>query len=213
MYHSLLFFVSHHRLVVLLMAELCASVCLVMTCALGKSSISASHYAGGGTSARGLQALLAPGPLLIPLAIDHSREGVLKLPGNAVRDSHDTSQKQTSRLSVPERSREEAERRAVVHGRIGDVEGERCDWRVHQNAKVVAQICTGDAECPHRGQDERVASEEEWDRGVFDEGVKKERGNGLVGEGFVVAVEDSVSASFVWCRVWLRLERKHTGSP
>lgn len=164
-----------------------------MYVALGMPSITAKHIAKGGTGAQSLQALLALGPLLIPLLIDHSREGVLELSRNAVCDSHDASQEQTGGLSVPQRGREEAECRAVVHGRVGDVEGERGDWCVHENAEIVTEVRAGHAERPHGGQDEGVAGEEEGDRGVFDERVLEEGRDGLVGEGFVVASKKRVS--------------------
>lgn len=149
-----------------------------------------------------LQALLALGALLVSLLVDHACEGVLELPGNAVRNGNNASQQQTSRLAVPQRGCEEAERRAVIHGRVGHIEWERGHRRVHQDAKVVAEVCACDAERPHRGQDEGVAGEEERDRGVLDEWVLEERRGGLIGEGFVVA-ERYVS---VLRRVW-RLDR------
>lgn len=135
----------------------------------------------------GLQALLALCPLLVALLVDHACEGIFELPRDAVRNSYNTSQEQTSGLSVPQRGCEEAERRTVVHGRVGDVEGERGDWGIHEDAEVVTEVGTGDAERPHRSQDEGVAGEEERDGGVLDEWVLEEGRNGLCGESFIVA--------------------------
>ena len=157
------------------------------------SSISASHFAGDGMDVASLQALLALGTLLVALLIDHAGEGVFELAGNGIRDSNDSSQEQTSRLAVPQRGREEAERRAVVHGRVGDVEWERGDWSVHQDAEVVAQVGTGDAERPHGSQDEDVTSQEERNGRVFDDGVQEQGRRRLVGEGFVVTGKQRVS--------------------
>lgn len=76
----------------------------------------------------------------------------------------------------------------MVHGCLADVEREGCDWLIHQNAEVVPEVGSGDAERPHRCQDEGVAHEEEGDRGVFDERVEEGGVGRLGGKGFIVAL-------------------------
>lgn len=143
---------------------------------------------------KSLQAFLALGPVFIPLLVDHACEGIFELAGNAVSDSDHACEEQSRGLSVPQRGRQEAECRAVVHRRVGDVEWERGHGRVHEDTEVITQVGAGDAERPHRGQDERVSGEEERDGGVFHEWVLEERGGGLVGEGFVVAIESRLAS-------------------
>lgn len=98
----------------------------------------------------------------------------------------------------------------MVHGRIGDVEGEGCDGFVHEDAEVVAEVGAGDAECVHGGQDEGVAREEEGDCRVFDQRGEEGWGGGLGGESFIVAKERYVLAGWqvemcLLC-VYLRVE-------
>lgn len=76
----------------------------------------------------------------------------------------------------------------MVHGRIGDVERKRCHRRIHKDAKVVAQIGTGNAEGVHRCQDERVSGDEEGDRGIFDKRGFEEGRHWLYSKGFFVSV-------------------------
>lgn len=76
----------------------------------------------------------------------------------------------------------------MVHGRLADVERERRNRLVHQDAEVVAQIRAGHAERPHGGEHQGVAGEEERDGGVFDERGEEGGVRRLRGEGFVVAV-------------------------
>jgi hypothetical protein len=104
-----------------------------------------------------LDALLSLPPLLVPLGINHAREGVLPPPRNAVCRSDDACQQDACRLSVPKRGCQEAHGATMVHGCLADVERKGGDWRVHEDAKVVAEIGPRDAERPHRGQDEGVA--------------------------------------------------------
>lgn len=135
-----------------------------------------------------LDALLSLFALRVPLRVDHTRERILPAPSNAIRCRNKTRQQHTRGLSKPQRGREETKRRAMVHGCIGDIEGKRGNRFVHQDAKVVTQICARDAEGVHAGEHEGVAHEEERDRGVLDEGVEEGRVRGLRGESFIVAV-------------------------
>lgn len=68
------------------------------------------HVAEDNVQRKRLQALLALGALLVPLPVDHTREGVLELASDGVRDSNNASQEQARRLAVPQRGCEEAER-------------------------------------------------------------------------------------------------------
>jgi hypothetical protein len=159
-----------------------------------------------------LQPLLAPLPLLIPLPVNHLGEGVLVRPRDGIRAGHQARQEQPSGLPVPDGGREERERRAVVHGRVGDVERERRHGRVHEDAEVVAQVRARYAERVHGRQHERVACQEERDGRVRDRGVGEERGRGLVGEGFVVAVRvGAVSFFFLFFKFFGVLSRMLRG--
>jgi hypothetical protein len=76
----------------------------------------------------------------------------------------------------------------MIHGRFADIERETRHRRVHEDAKVVAEVGARDAEGVHGCQDEGVSREEERDCGVFDE-RGGEGGVGRLGrEGFVVSV-------------------------
>jgi hypothetical protein len=80
----------------------------------------------------------------------------------------------------------------VIHGRLAHVERERRDRLVHEDAEVVSEVCARDTECPHGGQDERVAGDEERDGGVFDERGEESWVGWLRCEGFVVPVYDTL---------------------
>jgi hypothetical protein len=133
-----------------------------------------------------LYSLLPLLSLLIPLRINHARERILPPPRDTIRRRNNARQEQSRRLSIPQRSGQKAQRAAMIHGRLADVERERRYRRVHQDAEVVAKICACDAERPHGGQDESVAGEEEGNRGIFDEGVEESGVGWLGGKGFVV---------------------------
>jgi hypothetical protein len=60
--------------------------------------------------------------------------------------------------------------------------------RIHQDAKVVAQVGTGEAQGIHASQDEEVAEQEQRDAGIFDEGLEEQRVRRLVHETLVVQV-------------------------
>jgi hypothetical protein len=143
--------------------------------------------------AQRLQPLLALTALLVPLLVNHAREGVLPVARNGVRNGDNARKQQPRGLAEPQGRGEEAQRGAVVHGRGRDVEGEARHGRVHQDAKVVAQVRARDAQRPHARQHERVARQEERDRRVLDQRVEERRVRGLRGESLVVAVRERVS--------------------
>jgi hypothetical protein len=60
--------------------------------------------------------------------------------------------------------------------------------RIHQDAKVIAQVCSGEAQRVHTSEHEEVAEEEKWDAGIFDERLEEQRVGGLVHETLVVEV-------------------------
>jgi hypothetical protein len=142
---------------------------------------------------RRLHALLALPPLLVTLRINHAREGIFPSPRDTVSRRDYASQEKTRRLAIPQRSSQEAQSAAVIHGRLADVEREGCDGRVHEDAEVVAQVGASDAERPHGCQDEGVAGEEEGNCGVFYKRGEERWVCGLGGESFVVTVVVCVS--------------------
>lgn len=115
--------------------------------------------------------LSAPGlrPLLLALLVDASRERVLKAKRNKVDNKHLDRQKHTGWLPVPERCSKEAQGRAVVHRRIGNVEWEASNTGVHKDTEVVTEIRAGEAESPHAGDNEDISGEEEPNGDVLDE--------------------------------------------
>lgn len=78
-----------------------------------------------------------------------------------VRNKHQGSQQQAGHLSSVQRDSEEAHRATPVHGRAGDIEREPRDGGIHQDAEIVAQIGTRDAQRPHTREDENVSGAEE----------------------------------------------------
>lgn len=126
--------------------------------------------------------------LLLALLVDASRERVLEAKRNKVDHQHLDGQEHTGRLSVPERRSEEAQGRAVVHWRIGNVEGEAGDAGIHQDTEVVAEIGAGEAEGPHTGDNENISGEEEPDGDVLDESCLEIWVSWLATEGLLVEV-------------------------
>lgn len=51
----------------------------------------------------------------------------------------------------------------MVHRRAGHVERETRDHLIHQDTKVIAQICSRDSKRPHAAQHQRVAAQEQAD--------------------------------------------------
>lgn len=86
-----------------------------------------------------LLAGLLRSPFPLALGIYLRRERVLELEGYMVDDVDPCGQQDTSRLSEEQSGSEEAHRRAPVHGRAADIEGEARHHLVKQEAKVVTQ--------------------------------------------------------------------------
>lgn len=130
-------------------------------------------------------------PLALPLSIDARSKGVLEAQRNKVHEQHPDSQQDTSWLAKDKRGAQETHGRAIVHGRIGDVEREPGDHVVHQDAEVVSQKGTRDAQRPGRGDDEGVTGREEGIADVGGQRALESRVRGLVTEGALVeAVAD-----------------------
>lgn len=125
-------------------------------------------------------------PLRITLGVDASGEGVLEAQGNEIDKQHPDGQKNTGRLAKDEGGAQEAHGRAVVHGRVGDVEGEARDHVVHQDAEVVAQEGSRDAQGPCRRDDEDVAGGEEGVADVCGQRSLESWVRGLVAQGALV---------------------------
>lgn len=88
----------------------------------------------------------------------HSQENsLLVTQRNQVNGEHLQCQQDPCRLPVHDRGAKKGQRRSVVHWRIGDVERERCHPVIHENAKVIAQICAGNAQSPHATEHEKIA--------------------------------------------------------
>ena len=105
----------------------------------------------------------------IPIAIPTNHRGeigerqnsLLKPQRDQIHNQHLNCKQHPSRFPVENGSTEKAESAPVVHGRTGDVEREAGDGLIHKNTKVVAQVGTGDAESPHRGQNEGITDDEQ----------------------------------------------------
>lgn len=106
-----------------------------------------------------LAALLRP----LPLRIDLRRERILKAQCDLVDNQHESAENKPSRLSIPQRGAHEAHEASIVHWRPGNVEREARHDVVHQDAKVIAEICARDPQRPHAAQDEDIATGDEAD--------------------------------------------------
>ncbi len=104
---------------------------------------------------------LGRGTLPVPLGIDRGGEGVLVAQGDLVDDEDPGAQQDAGGLAVQQGGADEAGRRAIVHGGVGDVEGEAGDHVVHEDAKVVAEEGARDAERPRRRHHQDVAAGEQ----------------------------------------------------
>lgn len=96
------------------------------------------------------------------------------------------SEDDAGRLSEQQGGTQEAHGRAVVHGGVGDVEGETGDNVVHQDAEVITQEGARDTKLPCGGNDEKVAKTQEGIGGVGDQGTLEGRVRGLVTQGALV---------------------------
>ena len=108
---------------------------------------------------------------------------LFKLQRNEVHDKYLQRQQPAGDFPFIQRNPQEAQRRAPVHGRAGDVEGKTLDLLVHQDAEVVAEKGPRDAQPVVAAQHENVARGEERDaQGRLVQGWVERLG----GQGFVV---------------------------
>lgn len=133
-----------------------------------------------------LPALLPLLSLAVSLCVDLSSEGVLQRQGDLVDDPDPRGQQQARRLAVQDGRAQEAARRAPVHGRISDVEGEAGNHVVHQDPEVVAEESPRDAQSPGRADDEDIARSNESIGEILGLGGFEQRVGGLVAQGTLV---------------------------
>ena len=108
------------------------------------------------------------GSLLVALGIDGGGEWVLERNGNGVDDEDPKGEENTSGLSVQKSGSEEAERRAVIHRRAGNVEREASNHLVLEDAKVVTKEGALDTQLPSGRCDQEVANGKERIGSVLD---------------------------------------------
>lgn len=120
-------------------------------------------------------------PFLGPLLVDACSEWVLILQSNQIDRQHPRGKKYTRRSAVHQRRAEETHGRAVVHGRVADVEGESGDHFFHEDTAVVAKEGACNAQGVRRGQNQDVTE--------CDQPIAKIRGNSGLEErmGWLVA--------------------------
>ena len=87
---------------------------------------------------------------------------------------------------IPESDGDKAHRAAPVHGIGHNVERESSDHVVHEDAKVVSQVCSRDAERPHGAEHKHVSGKEERRSSGAHSRVLEERVGGLGLECLVV---------------------------
>lgn len=141
---------------------------------------------GKGALLRLLTPLLSRRLLPIPLGVNLGGEGVLVAQGDVVDEEDPRGDENSRGLPEVKRHTEEAHGGAVVHGGIGDVEGEARDDVIHEDAEVVAKEGAGDAEGPGGGDDEDIASDNEGIGGELHGGSVEKRMGGLLAEGTLV---------------------------
>lgn len=99
--------------------------------------------------------------LLLPLRVNTGGERIFESQGNKVHRQHLSGQQNPRGLPKPKRRSQEAHRRSVIHRGTRDIEREPRNHTVHQDAKVVTQVCARDTESPHGREDEHIAASEE----------------------------------------------------
>lgn len=115
---------------------------------------------------------------------------LLELQRNPVSHVDQNGQEHTSWFAIPQRSSHETHRRAPVHRTTCYIEWEASDHIIHQDAKVVSQVCACDAQSPHRGEDEDIAAGKEGNGERFGERIGYDfRVGRLVLEGAGVAIK------------------------
>lgn len=107
------------------------------------------------------------------------------LEGEIVHRENLSRQEQACDFARVQSNSQEAQCAAPIHGGASDVEGESGHGGIHQDAKVVAEVGSGDAQSPHTRQYESVSSNEQ---DVRDVGLVDWLEKGLVLQGFVIQV-------------------------
>jgi hypothetical protein len=72
--------------------------------------------------------------------------------------------------------------------RIWNCGSQTYHWCIHQDTEVITQIGTSYAQGVHAGENEEVAKEEEWNAGIFDEGLEEKWVRGLVRQALIVDI-------------------------
>lgn len=103
--------------------------------------------------------LLLPLPLLINLR----GERIFKPQRNLIHHQNQRTQHQPGRFPKPQRRPHKTHRTPIVHRAPTDIEGKPCDNLIHQNSKIISQICPRDPQSPHTRQHENIAARDEAD--------------------------------------------------
>lgn len=98
--------------------------------------------------------LLLPLPLLINLR----GERIFKPQRNLIHHQNQHTQHQPGRFPKPQRRPHKTHRTPIVHRAPTDIEGKPCDNLIHQNSKIISQICPRDPQSPHTRQHENIAA-------------------------------------------------------
>lgn len=133
-----------------------------------------------------LALLLARSTLPFPLGIDLGGEGVLEAQRDLVHKVDPGREHYAGGAAVDERGAQEAHGGAVVHGRVGEIEGKAGDDVIHQDAEVVAQEGAGDAQRPCRRDDQDISSGDQGVAGVRGDVGLEQRVRRLVAQGALV---------------------------
>lgn len=86
--------------------------------------------------------------LTFALGVDSRSERILKSQGDVVDKANPEGEQDTGGLAIPNCGSEEAASRASVHGRACHIEGEASHHLVQENAKVVTEERSSNAESP-----------------------------------------------------------------
>lgn len=106
---------------------------------------------------------------------------------NQIHHQYLGGQQDAHRLPIQNGSAQKRHGRPVIHRRARDVERERLDNVVHQDAKVIAQVSAGNSECPHAAQHEDVATSDQRVRDVIRGGALEQRVRRLRTESSLIA--------------------------
>lgn len=98
--------------------------------------------------------LLLPLPLLINLR----GERIFKPQRNLIHHQNQRTQHQPGRFPKPQRRPHKTHRTPIVHRAPTNIEGKPRDNLIHQNSKIISQICPRDPQSPHTRQHENIAA-------------------------------------------------------